>query len=116
MILARNGRSSIDRAALAAALAVLVQSLVPALAAPAAARASNPIPSAAERYGALAMRFEPNVGQFDGAVEFVARGSGYTLFLTAGETVLALQREAPLGDLSQRREGAKAQRPEVVRT
>jgi hypothetical protein len=115
-MLALTGGSSINRAALAAALAVLVQSL----AAPAAARDSEARPTvvsvdaAAERYGALPVRFEPNVGQFDERVEFVARGGGYTLLLTAGETVLSLG--AAASDLSQRREGAKAQSLEVVRT
>ena len=36
--------------------------------------------------------FEPNVGQTDGRVKFLARGSGYGLFLTADEAVLSLQR------------------------
>ena len=35
--------------------------------------------------------FEPNVGQTDGRVKFLARGSGYGLFLTADEAVLSLQ-------------------------
>ncbi len=35
--------------------------------------------------------FEPNVGQTDGRVKFLARGSGYSLFLTADEAVLSLQ-------------------------
>jgi hypothetical protein len=108
-MLARTGRSSIDRAALAAALAVLVPSPAPVTAAPA-----TQVEAAAERYGALPVRFEPNVGQFDVQVEFVARGSGYTLFLTPGEAVLTLAPSAP--DFSQRRKGAKAQKPEVVRT
>jgi hypothetical protein len=112
-----TGRSLTVWAA-SAALAVLVQSL----AMPAAARASEAGPAvvsteaAAERYGALPVRFEPNVGQFDEAVEFVARGGGYTLFLTPGEAVLSVRRAAPAPDLSQRRKGAKAQRQEVVRT
>jgi uncharacterized repeat protein (TIGR01451 family) len=37
------------------------------------------------------MFFEPNVGQTDGRVKFLARGSGYGLFLTADEAVLSLQ-------------------------
>jgi hypothetical protein len=108
-MLARTGRSSIDRAALAAALAVLVPSPAPVTAAPA-----TQVEAAAERYGALPVRFEPNVGQFDERVEFVARAGGYTLSLTPGEAVLSLGASAP--DFSQRREGAKAQRPAVVRT
>jgi len=41
--------------------------------------------------------FEPNVGQTDGRVKFLARGSGYGLFLTADEAVLALQHRAAKG-------------------
>ena len=37
------------------------------------------------------MFFEPNVGQTDSRVKFLARGSGYGLFLTADEAVLSLQ-------------------------
>ena len=35
--------------------------------------------------------FEPNRGQTDPKVKFLARGSGYGLFLTADEAVLELQ-------------------------
>lgn len=41
-------------------------------------------------YGKLPLRFEANQGQTDKVVHFVARGSGYTLFLTSAELVLAL--------------------------
>jgi uncharacterized protein (TIGR03437 family) len=44
-----------------------------------------------ERYGQLPIRFEANVGQTDRAVDFISRGSGYSLFLTAGEAVLRLR-------------------------
>src|SRR4051812_6295977 len=33
-------------------------------------------------YGRLPLAFERNAGQFDARARFVARGSGYTLFLT----------------------------------
>ena len=48
--------------------------------------------SAADRrqWGNLPLYFEPNVGQFDAAVHYVARGSGYSLFLTPSEAVLSL--------------------------
>jgi hypothetical protein len=42
-------------------------------------------------YGQLPLSFEPNQGQSDPRVKFLARGSGYTLFLTATAAVLALQ-------------------------
>ncbi len=41
-------------------------------------------------YGKLPISFEVNQGQTDGAVQFLARGAGYTLFLTPGEAVLSL--------------------------
>jgi hypothetical protein len=96
-MLARTGRSSIARTALAAGLAVLVQPL----AAPAAARGSQPdapivsAASAAERYGALPMAFEPNMGQADRRVRYLTRGRGYAVFFTAHETVLALSGARP---------------------
>jgi Domain of unknown function DUF11/Beta-propeller repeat len=41
--------------------------------------------------------FEPNVGQTDSRVKFLARGSGYGLFLTADEAVLSLQHHSVKG-------------------
>jgi hypothetical protein len=52
-------------------------------------------------YAKLALRFEANQGQIDGRVKFLARGSGYALFLTRDEAVFALQRA------SRRSTGAK---------
>jgi hypothetical protein len=49
---------------------------------------------AMETYGKLPMSFEANQGQTDSQVKFLARGAGYTLFLTGEEAVLAL-RDAP---------------------
>jgi hypothetical protein len=42
-------------------------------------------------YGNLPLMFEANRGQSDSQVKFLSRGSGYSLFLTAGGMVLALQ-------------------------
>jgi hypothetical protein len=39
-------------------------------------------------YGQLPLSFEANVGQSDSRADFLARGAGYTAFLTAGEAVL----------------------------
>jgi hypothetical protein len=44
-----------------------------------------------EVYGQLPLSFEANVGQVDPQVDFISRGSGYTLFLTPREAVLALR-------------------------
>jgi hypothetical protein len=49
-------------------------------------------PRLIEAYGRVPIAFEPNRGQADPAVQYLARGSGYTVLLTADEAVLALQR------------------------
>ncbi len=60
----------------------------PALAADAqVARSASP--SAA--YGRLPLAFEPNHGQADAQVRFLARSSAYTLFLASDEAVLSLK-------------------------
>jgi len=41
-------------------------------------------------YGQLPLSFEPNQGQTDANVKFLARGGGYGLYLTGSEAVLAL--------------------------
>lgn len=58
---------------------------------PAAAARSGAAPRIAETYGRLPLSFEANRGQTAAQVKFLARGSGYNLFLTSTETVLALQ-------------------------
>src|SRR5437870_802449 len=47
-----------------------------------------------QAYGQLPLSFEPNQGQVDPQVNFLSRGSGYTLFLTPTEAVLSLQQPA----------------------
>ena len=42
-------------------------------------------------YGHIPLSFEANRGQTDRSVQFLSRGSGYTLFLRPGEAVLALR-------------------------
>lgn len=49
----------------------------------------------AHRFASLPLRFEANQGQTDARVKFLARGPGYTVFLTGGETVLRLSRPQP---------------------
>jgi hypothetical protein len=41
--------------------------------------------------GTLPLAFEANQGQTDPQVKYMARGNGYTVFLTANDTVFALQ-------------------------
>ncbi|MBZ5544403.1 MAG: hypothetical protein LAO07_12090, partial [Acidobacteriia bacterium] len=52
-------------------------------------------PRLAGLYVRLPISFEVNRGQTDRGVKFLARGPGYTLFLTPHETVLALHGPAP---------------------
>src|SRR5688572_3488142 len=50
----------------------------------------------AARYGKLPLSFEPNQGQTDPQVKFLARGLGYGLFLTSTGMVLTLQEPTPV--------------------
>jgi hypothetical protein len=50
--------------------------------------------AAQESYGRLPISFEPNHGQTDGTVDFIARGGGYTMFLMPTEAVMSLSRPA----------------------
>ena len=45
----------------------------------------------AATYGQLPLAFEPNLGQTSAAVDYLARGPGYTVWLTPTESVLSLQ-------------------------
>ncbi len=49
-----------------------------------------------ESYGRLPLQFEQNQGQTDNSVRFLARGPGYSLYLTGNEAVLALGKPTPL--------------------
>ncbi len=48
-----------------------------------------------QAYGQIPLSFEVNQGQTAAQVDFLSQGSGYTLFLTATESVLSLQKPAP---------------------
>jgi hypothetical protein len=63
------------------------QATSPAFAAP--ALAPNPLSVHAD-FGRLPLGFEPNQGQTDPQVKFLARGPGYGLFLTSDRAVLSL--------------------------
>ncbi len=60
------------------------QAIRPASLSPLAAR------SLLARYGQMPLRFEINRGQTASSVRYLARGAGYTLFLTGTQAVLAL--------------------------
>lgn len=60
--------------------------------------ATAPAPSVAAKhtaanYSKIPLSFEPNKGQTDPSVQFLSRGSGYSLFLTKDEVVLNLERQ-----------------------
>ena len=59
----------------------------------------------AGEYGQLPLAFELNQGQSDARVRFLARGAGYSLFLTADEAVLALR---PAGQRAESASGRPA--------
>ena len=87
--------------------------LVVGIAGPSAALSSDlPRPSQAKRpdpgqlnpgqkvrlvqsYGRMPLSFEANQGQTDSRVRFLARGGGYTIFLTDDEAVLTLRKSQP---------------------
>ena len=48
------------------------------------------------RWSDIPLSFEPNWGQAPAEVRYVARGSAYTLYLAAGETVLAGRNQTPM--------------------
>jgi hypothetical protein len=48
-------------------------------------RGAQTQPRIAAAYGKLPLQFELNRGQTDPRVQFLSRGSGYTLFLAAGQ-------------------------------
>ncbi len=73
-------------------------------------------PEVAVGYGKLPLAFEPNVGQTDARVRFLARGGGMMAFFTDTETVMVLGR-AEQGDPGaqplERRERAKIEQAVV---
>lgn len=74
----------------AAPTALAPPSAPPSLAAPDTTTKAR----AVETLGKLPLSFEENRGQTDPSVKFLARGDGYSLFLTPTEAVLALQRKS----------------------
>ena len=64
-------------------------------------------------YGQLPLHFEENRGQTHEDVRFLARGPGYSLYLTAGEAVLALARTARTADVVRMSLVGAAPRPVV---
>jgi hypothetical protein len=54
------------------------------------------------QYGKLPINFEPNVGQTDDSVKYLARGHGYSLFLSQRDAVLSLQKYGKSGKVESR--------------
>lgn len=71
---------------------------------------------ALDAYGRLPLAFEANQGQTNAAARYLARGKGYTLFLTDREAVLSLRKLQPAGKEAPPRTGraAPAERPAVL--
>ena len=65
----------------------------------------------ATRYGEMPIRFEPNVGQADPAVKFVAHGGGYRVGLTENGALLGL---SPTSDKSRASKGTSFLRIDPV--
>ena len=74
-----------------------------ASAAPSAATVKN-------QYGKLPLSFEANVGQSDASVQYIARGNGYSLFLSSKGTSFLLK-----ADSSTKQQDSKEVSPEARR-
>lgn len=89
------------------AAALMVGSSVPMAGGPARIAAGISVPAAgawgdrhaavAEAYATLPLTFESNLGQTDPSVDFLARGLGYTLFVSADRAVLSLREAEAAG-------------------
>lgn len=87
------------------------------IAAPALPAAVQPPALSAEQRGrvranldALPLAFEANQGQTDPQVKYMARGNGYTVFLTGNDTVFALHSSQPNSSSAAARHGDTASR------
>jgi hypothetical protein len=84
-------------AAVALALTFAAASATSSATSPSEAFRQSPLPDPAvereirQMFGQLPLSFEVNQGQTDPRVKFFSRGSGYSLFLTSAEAVLALR-------------------------
>src|SRR5580658_1733889 len=61
-------------------------------------------PAVVPNFGKLPLSFTANQGQADKSVNFLARGQGYGLYLTANEAVLALSKPVPQADRTRMQE------------
>jgi hypothetical protein len=70
--------------------------------------------SALQAFGQLPLSFEANQGQTAAKVDFLSRGNGYSLFLSAGEAVLGLQKQSAVSDQPSANAGTSVLRMDVV--
>ena len=90
------GRLPLPTVALATLLAVAVSLVLVALGDGGVPSRMAPSPApVADTAPPPAPVFEPNQGQADAAVDFISRGSGYTLFLSGTDAVLSLEAGRP---------------------
>src|SRR5438270_11448239 len=80
-----------------------------------AAPRSAPNPEVVSSYGKLPLSFEQNTGQTDSRAKFLARGSGYTLFLTSDSAVLSLRGKTKSAALRMKLVGAN-RNPDIAGT
>jgi hypothetical protein len=69
--------------------------------------ASLPKSAVVDAYGKLPLSFELNQGQTDPRVKFLSHGSGYSLYLTGDEAVLALRKGTPTSKVPSRQAGRR---------
>src|SRR5256885_1018273 len=63
-------------------------------------------------FGAVPLHFEENRGQTNPKVQYIARGSGYTIFLSPDETVFALRSGRPGHPASNKKKIGRFTRPD----
>lgn len=74
---------------------------------------AQPAERVAATLQALPVAFEANYGQTDSQVKYMARGSGYTLFLTASDAVFAMRESSQANARKSSALSAKRRVPEV---
>jgi Tol biopolymer transport system component/photosystem II stability/assembly factor-like uncharacterized protein len=67
-------------------------------------------------YGNIPLSFEANRGQTDSAVNYVARGPGYNIFLTPAEAVLVFDGKHAKESAAQAQEGAEVSDPAALQS
>jgi len=71
-------------------------------------------PDVRNSYGKLPLSFEANQGQTDAQVKFIARGAGYTLFLTPAEAVFSLQQSRAANGVSSSQNALESGGPDLA--